>query len=94
MNSFDYFCEEFFDDNDTLEVCERCLGVRITSLTWAKLNHYMLAFFLKIKNKDFELDRNRVFGVSFDYCFIVNIFLNTSQAQKSGVLSKTPDFLT
>ena len=49
MDGFDYFGEEFFDDNDTLEVCERCLGVRITSLVWAKLNHYMLAFFLKIK---------------------------------------------
>mgnify|MGYP001561074548 CR=1 FL=1 len=32
MDGFDYFCEEFFDDNDTLEVCERCLGVRITFL--------------------------------------------------------------
>lgn len=49
MNSFDYLYKEFFDDNDTLEVCERCLGVRISSLIWARLNHYMLGFFLKIK---------------------------------------------
>jgi len=51
IDPFDYFCEEFFDDNDVLEICERCLRTRIASLIWARLDQHFLKFFLEIKKE-------------------------------------------
>ena len=49
MEYSDYLLEEFFDDNEVLEVCDRCLKIRITSFIWEKPSGDVLRFFWELK---------------------------------------------
>lgn len=49
MEYSEYLVEEFFDDNEVLEVCDRCLKIRITFFIWERPSSDVLRFFLGIK---------------------------------------------
>jgi len=46
-----YFLQEFFNDNEVLEICQSCLRLRLFSCTWIRPEENILSFFISIKKE-------------------------------------------